>query len=116
MSRSYRLPLALVAWGNTRLGVDLERVEATERDFAESICTPDELAAFGERLDDATFVSSLWASKEALAKALGDPLGYDPRRLASPLGWVQERAGSWQAREFSPAPEHVAWVVWEQAG
>lgn len=111
-SRSYRAPLALVAWGETPLGIDLERVDACDRAFAESICTPGELALFAGRLGDARFVTSLWSGKEALAKALGDAIRYDPRRLDSPLGWEGGSAGPWRARELAPAPGHVAWLVW----
>lgn len=115
-SRSYRVPLALVAWGDTPLGVDLERVQPCGRAFAQSICTPAELARFNERLDDDRFVISLWSGKEALAKALGDAVIYDPRRLESPLGWDGGAAGRWRAREFEPAAGHVAWLVWVAEG
>lgn len=113
-SRSYRSPLALVAWHERPVGVDLERVEACDRSFAESVCTPEESRRFRDRLDDPTFVTSLWSGKEALAKALGDALAYDPRRLESPLGWRDGAAGRWRALELRPAPGHVAWLVWEQ--
>jgi phosphopantetheinyl transferase len=96
------------------LGVDLERVQPTDSAFAESICTPAERSRFGPRLDDPTFVISLWASKEALAKALGDAVAYDPRRLESPLGWSGGSAGRWRAAELRPAPQYVAWMVWSE--
>ena len=111
-SRSYSGSLALVAWHAGPLGVDLERVQPTDSDFAESICTPSELELFGGRIAEPGFAISLWASKEALAKALGDAVAYDPRRLESPLGWSDGVCGPWQALEFSPAAEHVAWLVW----
>jgi hypothetical protein len=111
-SRSYRAPLAIVAWHQHPVGVDLERVADADRQFGESICTPSELRLLGSRLGDAAFVTSLWASKEALAKALGDPLAYDPRRLESPVIWDGGVAGGWRAREFIPAPDHIAWLVW----
>ena len=112
VSRSYAPPLALIAWHTKPIGVDLERVGASDRAFAESICTPTELRLFADSLDDARFVTSLWSSKEALAKALGDALAYDPRRLQSPLGWSDGRAGSWSASELHVASGHVAWLVW----
>jgi len=111
-SRSYAPPLALVAWHTTPVGVDLEPVGAADRRFAESICTPTELGMFADALADGRFVTSLWASKEALAKALGDPLAYDPRRLESPLTWIDGGAGGWRAGELQVAPGHVAWLVW----
>jgi hypothetical protein len=63
-------------------------------------------------LADPGFVTSLWSSKEALAKALGDALAYDPRRLESPLNWEDGAAGRWRARELTPEPGYVAWLVW----
>jgi phosphopantetheinyl transferase len=111
-SRSYSGALALVAWHTAAVGVDLERVRPIERAFAESICSPAERQRFGEQLDDHAFVTSLWSGKEALAKALGQPLAYDPRRLESPLGWVGGAAGRWHARQLEPAPGHLAWLVW----
>ena len=120
-SRSYCGSLGLVAWGATPLGVDLEAVQEVEsgpaaaartRDFAASICTPEELERFRGLLDDARFVISLWSSKEALAKALGDPVAYDPRRLESPLGWRDGASGRWRAQQLEPAPGHVGWLVW----
>ena len=112
VSRSYRTPFALIAWHAAPVGADIERIGPTERGFAESICSPAEVELFTELLDDDVFVTSLWASKEALAKALGDAVAYDPRRLESPLGWSDGASGHWRAWEFVPAPEHLAWIVW----
>jgi 4'-phosphopantetheinyl transferase superfamily len=110
-SRSYRLPLALLAWHGAPVGVDVERVERCERAFAEAIQTPRErtLAVSGDR--DRHF-SSLWSSKEALSKALGDPLAYDPRRLEGPGSWPQGRSGPWRAAPLAVGERHVAWVCW----
>ncbi len=111
-SRSYRAPLGLVAWGATPLGVDLERIEPTTRGFGESICTPAERALFGDLLEEPTLATSLWSAKEALAKALGDALAHDPRRLESPLTWPGGVAGRWRARQLDAAEGHIAWLVW----
>lgn len=111
-SRSYRFPYALVAAHSTDVGVDIELVEPPDERFARSICTPDELASIDDLLSAPDGVSSLWSSKEALAKALGDALDYDPRRLPGPALWPNGEGGAWSARR-EPAPEgHVAWVVW----
>jgi hypothetical protein len=115
VSRSYRAPYALVAWHSAAVGADIERVGLTDRRFGESICAPEEIGRFGRLLDDDAFVTSLWSSKEALAKALGDAVAYDPRRLESPLGWSNGVSGRWRARELSPAPGHVGWLVWSQS-
>lgn len=65
-------------------------------------------AAFDRR------ITSLWSSKEALAKALGDALDYDPRRLEGPGAWPEGRSGSWRARALEPAGEYVGWVCWRE--
>ncbi|MGC9221324.1 MAG: 4'-phosphopantetheinyl transferase family protein [Solirubrobacteraceae bacterium] len=111
-SRSYALPMALVAWHSAPVGVDIERISPCERSFAQSICTPEELDLFRSVLHDSAFVTSLWSSKEALAKALGDAVAYDPRRLASPLCWESGACGSWAATQLPPPRGHVAWLVW----
>lgn len=111
-SRSYRAPLALVAWADGPVGADIERIGPLGRRFAESVCTPAERDRFDSKLEDPQFVTSLWSGKEALAKALGDALAYDPQRLESPLGWERGTAGGWRARELRPEPGYVAWLVW----
>jgi hypothetical protein len=110
-SRAYRHPYALVAWGEGPVGVDLERVEALDQAFLESICTPEERRR-PLRGDDA--VASLWCSKEALAKALGNALAYDPRRLGSPAFWPGGGSGPWRSVAL-PVPEgYVGWLCWRR--
>jgi len=138
VSRSYSFPYALVGWHTDPLGVDLERVSSLPGGFGGSISTPAEQreraaeesrdrdpAAGGSRDRDRAAgagrdrnreLTSLWASKEALAKALGDPLAYDPRRLESPRGWAGGFSGPWRARELDAPSGYVAWVVWRAAG
>ena len=114
VARSYRYPYAIVASHSDPVGVDIERVQPFDNELAQSICTPAEtLEAPGYEPLEA-FFTSLWCSKEALAKALGDALRYDPRRLQSPRSWADGRSGPWRAAEL-PAPlGHVAWVCWRQ--
>ncbi len=114
--RSDRYPYALLALADTPVGVDIERVEPWSAAAARSICTPAEPAEspVGEHQD--AYFSSLWSSKEALAKALGDAVRYDPRRLEAPLAWAGGRAGSWRAERLSAPPGHVAWVCWRELG
>ena len=45
-------------------------------------------------------MASLWSGKEALAKALGDALRYDPRRLESPAGMA--RRSLWSLAGHTP--------------
>jgi len=110
VSRSYCHPYALVGWHTGPIGVDIERVVRCDERFARSVRTPDEdgLASGGTDRE----VVSLWSSKEALAKALGDALHYDPRRLASPAGWVDGAAGPWRAWALAAPNGYCAWVCW----
>jgi hypothetical protein len=131
-SRAYREPWALLAWHERRVGVDIEQVTSAEESFVRSICTREELRIFAPMLGDVTFVAALWSGKEALAKALGNAIDYDPQWLPSPLGWPRtpdahapggrsevRHAGNWCARRLA-RPEvpagHVGWVVWERPG
>jgi hypothetical protein len=113
VSRSYRWPLALVAGWALAVGVDIERVETeADRAFADSICTPEERIELGARRFDPAVVASLWCGKEAVAKALGDALAYDPRRLGAPLLWPDGVSGRWHARPLEVSPGYVGWVCW----
>jgi phosphopantetheinyl transferase len=113
VTRSYRYPFALAAWHTGPVGIDIERIAACPPGFAESISTPAEHArpASGELGYDASLIS-LWCAKEALAKALGDALRYDPRRLESPLGWPAGHCGPWRAAQLAAPAGHVAWICW----
>jgi hypothetical protein len=111
-SRSYRYPYALLAWHTEPLGVDIERIEPFDRAFMESICTPPERRLLTENTHPDALLASLWSSKEALAKALGDALRYDPRRLDSPAQWPDGRAGPWGAAELALPAGHSGWLCW----
>ncbi|HUA07557.1 MAG TPA: 4'-phosphopantetheinyl transferase superfamily protein [Solirubrobacteraceae bacterium] len=110
VSRSYCHPYALVGCHSGPIGVDIERVVACDEQFGWSICTPTEMVCASGGTDRELI--SLWSSKEALSKALGDALGYDPRRLESPAGWPGGVCGSWRSATM-PAPDgYCAWVCW----
>jgi phosphopantetheinyl transferase (holo-ACP synthase) len=94
------------------VGVDIERVEPFDRGFLDSICTPDERQMRLEDERSEEFLSSLWCSKEALAKGLGDALAYDPRRLGSPVFWPDWQAGPWRAAPLMVPAGHTAWLCW----
>ncbi len=113
-SRSYSYPFALIAFHNAPVGVDIERIGAFDEAFVESICTPAESPEPPDGISRERYLSSLWSSKEALAKALGDALSYDPRRLDSPSTWPGGRAGPWWATELRAGPDHVAWLCWRE--
>jgi len=112
VSRSYAFPYAMVAWHDAAVGVDIERIEPCSIAFAELVCTPSERAHVGadRALDD--HLTSLWSSKEALAKALGDALRYEPSRLGSPMYWPDRRAGAWRAASLETPDRHFAWLCW----
>ncbi|MGA2010395.1 MAG: 4'-phosphopantetheinyl transferase superfamily protein [Solirubrobacteraceae bacterium] len=114
-SRSYRFPYALAVSHDARVGIDIERVEPADRRFLASISTPIELATVVADAGLDAYATSLWSSKEALAKALGDALRYDPRRLRSPIDWPGGRAGAWRASILAAPPGHVAWLCWRCA-
>ena len=119
-SRSYHPPVALVGIHAGRVGVDVEGVVATEAGFFEGIATPRErttlsLPPEGPQRD--RFLIELWSAKEAVAKALGDALSYDPRRLDSPFVWQEVgpglyRAGAAYAHPLELGEGLVGWVCW----
>jgi 4'-phosphopantetheinyl transferase superfamily len=110
-SRSYAFPYALIGWHADRIGVDIERIVPCDERFGRSICTPAEAdRGHGDRE-----VISLWCGKEALAKALGDALRYDPRRLESPAAWIDGACGPWRARPLPAPAGYVAWVCWRSS-
>ena len=111
-TRSYRYPYALVAWHSRPVGVDIERVEPCDTPLADLICTPEERVGAAGATDPDGYVTSLWSAKEALAKALGDALAYEPSRLSSPAHWPGGRAGPWRAGQPAAPPGHVAWLCW----
>ncbi len=113
VTRSYRHPYALVAWHGARVGVDIERIEPFDAAFAASICTPAERLDWAGREDRDARLASLWSGKEALAKALGDALSYDPRRLEAPLLWPAGRTGPWRSARLAMPAGHVAWLCWQ---
>ena len=111
-SRSYRYPYALVSSHARSVGVDIERFEPCDPTSAASMCTPTETVDWWSPSKPHEYVVALWSSKEALAKALGNALDYDPRRLPAPMLWPGGRAGVWRAAELQVTDGHVAWVCW----
>lgn len=110
VSRAYCFPYALVGWHTSRVGVGIERVLTRDETFARSICTPAELAQ--RPWEEGPSIISLWSAKQALARALGEPLSYDPRRLESPSGWPAGASGPWRAQPVPVPAGYCAWVCW----
>jgi hypothetical protein len=113
VARSYRYPYALVAWHTGPVGVDIERIEPCDDAFARAVCTPTELADLAAALDRDLYVTTLWCSKEALSKALGNAVDYDPRRLEAPSRWPIGESGPWRAQPLWVAARHTAWLCWQ---
>jgi hypothetical protein len=111
-SRSYCFPFALLAAHASQVGVDIERVSPCDEAFADSIRTPAERAEGWTQADPDRFFTSLWSSKEALSKALGNALAYDPRWLGGPGAWPDGRSGPWRASTLDVGVDHVAWLCW----
>ncbi len=114
VTRSYAYPYALVAWHVAPVGVDIERIDVCSEAFAALVCTPSERRYAATAREPDRYLSSLWSSKEALTKALGEPLAYDPAHVPSPLGWCDGAAGRWRAAQL-PLPTvvaHTAWLCW----
>jgi phosphopantetheinyl transferase len=111
VSRSYSHPLALVAWHDQPVGVDIERIAPCPPEFASVIRTPLERLDARACATDEDLID-LWCGKEALAKALGDARAFDPARLPSPKAWPLGGSGPWRAAPLAVPGPHVAWVVW----
>jgi len=109
-SRSYCPPFALVAFYDGPVGVDIERVVECDARFADSITAPAEPACTTDRE-----IISRWSGKEALAKALGDAVAYDPRRLEAPDGWAGGVNGAWRAAELALPDGFCGWLCWKEA-
>lgn len=114
-SRSYSYPFALVAWHTGPVGVDIERIQPLDARFRASICTPREMLAQHGAPEPDALITSLWSSKEALAKALGNAVDYDPRRLESPLAWPDGKSGRWHCMTAPVPAGHVGWLCWAAA-
>ena len=112
-SRSYRFPFALFAVHSDSVGIDIEHVDPYDPVFAESICTPAEWSTSQTRPETALEVADVWSSKEALAKALGDAVKYDPRRLLSLALTSDAAAGPWHAARIDVPFGYTGWVVWK---
>ncbi len=110
-SRSYRFPYALVACHTAPVGIDIERMDPLDPAFLASISTPEEMRCH-PAVPDRGYAACLWSSKEALAKALGNAVDYDPRRLGSPMYWPQEGSGPWRALSPPVPSGYVAWLCW----
>lgn len=110
-SRSYAFPLALVALHPQPVGVDIEPVTAWGSAQKTSILSITE--RHRDPVMDDRGATSVWSSKEALAKALDTPIRYDPRRLESPASWPNGVAGRWRSYRLEVPDVYEAWLCWQ---
>ena len=125
-SRSYSGRVALIAGSNQRVGVDVELTDLAREDswsltnewFRSSMLTSEERVRIASDSTPGTTLSatSVWSSKEAVAKALGTPRQFDPTRLTGAAVWKDARRGRWRAAYLDLTPlglDAVAWMVYE---
>ncbi len=116
VSRSYADPFAVVASWTREVGVDIvrpvddDRFSLDDPDFRALIMSPEDCSARGSRSTVSAW--DIWSSKEAAAKASGDPLGYVPAQHFSPCLWPEGRLGPWRALRIAGLPDELTgWVV-----
>jgi phosphopantetheinyl transferase len=102
--------LALVALHAEPVGVDIELVTSWAPAQKASILPITERQR--RSVMDDRRATSVWSSKEALAKALDTPIYYDPRRLESPAFWPNGAAGRWRAYRLNVPEAYEAWLCW----
>ncbi len=78
--------------------------EQNETTLADIILTEEEntyLSSFPDE-DKISQLLKIWSAKEALTKALGDALSYNPKFLTSPVMWPESKSGRWHYVSFDP--------------
>lgn len=127
-SRSYSKNWGVAAGWSSRVGIDIEVFDhdcddamwpGSLKDFAAGLLPSDEHGNFfslhGTSIKYSK--SSIWSSKEALAKALGDALLYDPKKLTTPALCEHDIAQKWKSKFYSKLIGNskilVCWVVFE---
>ena len=125
-SRSYSGRYVAEVFARSRCGIDLETLKPAETNwsidsplFEMAMLAPGEKQLIKESVlcDHENLPTLIWASKEALAKALGDAKNYEPTRLLSPITWALEPKPNWSAehQEFLTHDEKrlIVWLVVE---
>ena len=76
--------VAAAAAGSCRLGVDTEKVQPPSQDFLDGAFSAGEMAGIPGNTGEerAEWVLRAWSAKEAVGKALGSGVPYNPRELA----------------------------------
>ncbi|WP_425550396.1 4'-phosphopantetheinyl transferase family protein [Actinopolymorpha pittospori] len=119
-SVSHTARRAVVAWGLSRIGVDVERIDAGAlRGVAEVFLHPSERSAS----EDPGLLAQLWTGKEALAKAIGtgfvaaEPKDFvfdmDDLDVPSPRRVPRTGSDRFEVVWFQTDPDHVVAVAGE---
>lgn len=125
-SRSYSGSFFIEVISGSRCGIDLEIPSDSAIDwsidspaFEKAILSRGEkdLILATEYRDMPNLATVIWASKEALAKALGDASKYEPSDLVSPICWTEGKQGKWQATHLDFVTQSlerlIVWLVTE---
>ncbi|NNN04209.1 MAG: 4'-phosphopantetheinyl transferase superfamily protein [Acidimicrobiaceae bacterium] len=117
-SRSYADPLSVAAWWTSAVGVDVVRpvnddhFSLEQRSFRDVMLSPLDLEALTRTPDISAW--DIWSSKEAAAKAMGNPLSYIPHQHFSPALWPNGEFGKWRVSRIDNLPDdYLGWVVFE---
>mgnify|MGYP000036955442 FL=1 len=126
-SRSYSGKYVVEVFSTTRCGIDMEAVKPAEANwsiqsplFERAMLAPGEkeLILATEYSKHSNLSTLIWASKEALAKALGDATNYEPTQLISPLAWYAKPHDAWAAEHQEFVTENgqrlIIWLVTEK--
>lgn len=100
LSISHRagLALAAVAVGDTRIGCDLERVEARDQALLDDFFTAGEQAWVerGPRWDREQRIALVWSAKESALKTLREGLRLDTRSVEVQIGGADRQRVGWR--------------------
>jgi 4'-phosphopantetheinyl transferase len=104
LSHSGELAVVALAEG-FEVGIDVERLDRRSR-AVERTLTPAERAALDGAADRHVALLRVWCRKEALAKAIGGGLGWEPLRFDT------TDPGAFTLADVAVAPGHVAALAW----
>jgi 4'-phosphopantetheinyl transferase len=104
LSHSGELAVIALA-GGVEVGVDVERLDRRSR-AVERTLTAGERAALDGTGDRHTALLRVWCRKEALAKAIGGGLGWEPLRFDT------SDPGAFTLADLAVAPGYVAALAW----
>lgn len=124
ISRSYSGKYAAEIYSDSPCGIDIEIPSKTQPDwsidsptFQMAILAPNESALItnSEFRRDPDLETLIWASKEALAKTLGNAQNYQPNQIMSPITWSTRPVANMRAQFLECFTERnerlIIWAV-----